>query len=89
MKFYDGKQLLDKNCIYNFIVGGRASGKSYWLAKHLLKDYLEHGHKFVRVVRNLSFITGLENYFRVVESDMKEAGELPDDYEGVTMKGLE
>lgn len=89
MKYYNGTALLNKDCIYNFIAGGRASGKSYWMARFLLTEYLNKGKKFVRVIRNLSFAQGLENYFRVVEQDLADQGLLPDGYPGITMKGFE
>ena len=88
MKFYEGTNLLNLNCIYNFIIGGRASGKSYWMAKHLIRRYLDHGEKFVRIIRNLAYANGLNNYFSIVEDDMREAGELPDDYKGIRMKHM-
>lgn len=88
MKFYEGTKLLDLNCIYNFIVGGRASGKSYWMAKHLIQRYLDHGEKFVRIIRNLAYANGLSTYFAIVEDDMRENGDLPDDYEGIRMKHM-
>lgn len=88
MKFYEGTNLLNLNCIYNFIVGGRASGKSYWMAKHLIRRYLDHGEKFIRIIRNLAYVNGLNNYFSIVEDDMRANGELPDDYKGIRMKHM-
>lgn len=77
MQFYRMDKILKFNCQYNFIYGGRASGKSYAMAEHLLDDYLKNGHEFVRLLRSYSYAKGIENYFAEVISNN------PDKYEGI------
>lgn len=51
MKWYNGKKILSYNKPFNFIIGGRGIGKSfYWLSK-VAKNYLNKGEKFIYVRR--------------------------------------
>lgn len=51
MKWYNGREILSHNKPFNFIIGGRGIGKSfYWLSK-IAKNYLNKGEKFIYIRR--------------------------------------
>lgn len=72
MKYYRLDRILEKDAVYNFIYGGRASGKSYAMAEKLLDDYINKGEQFVRVFRNSISKRNGETYFAEVILDNPE-----------------
>ena len=89
MKYYKGDRLRRCNAVYNFEVGGRGSGKSYDMAEFLLKEYFDHGKRFVRTVRDATYATGIDTYFDTVLRDMTEAGEIEEGYRITFFGGTE
>lgn len=70
MKFYSMEKILEQRAEYNIIYGGRAAGKSYAMAKELLRDYIDNGAEFVRLIRSYSYSAGLNTYFQeVIENE--------------------
>ena len=49
--FYDGYRVLTHNCLYNFVVGERGNGKTYWFKEWSIRDFLKTGNQFVYVRR--------------------------------------
>ena len=49
--FYDIFKTLTYNCLFNFIVGSRGTGKTYGAKKLAIKRFLEKGHQFVYLRR--------------------------------------
>lgn len=67
MKFYDIKPILSKNCLYNFIWGGRGNGKSYAIKSYLLERFKRSKKQFVLVLRDtLSRRSVCSQYFEDV-----------------------
>ena len=49
--WYDINKTLTYNCLFNFIIGNRGSGKSYAAKKRAVKLFLDKGHQFVYLRR--------------------------------------
>lgn len=49
--FYDGKRTLTHNCLFNFVVGSRGAGKTFWFKKWAIEDFLKCEGQFVYVRR--------------------------------------
>lgn len=80
MKYYSLDEIKKKKAHYNFIYGGRASGKSYEIARELLDNYLKTGEQFVRVLRSVIYGKGCETYFTELIANN------PDKYKGITVE---
>ena len=51
MAWYDINKTLTYNCLFNFIIGNRGSGKTYGAKKRAIKQFLDKGHQFVYLRR--------------------------------------
>ena len=51
MAWYDINKTLSYNCLFNFVIGNRGSGKTYGGKKRAIKQFLEKGHQFVYLRR--------------------------------------
>ena len=69
MKFYSMRKILAKGAPYNIIYGGRASGKSYQMAKYLMDKFINEGKQFVRITRSWTQTMSLNDYFTEVASN--------------------
>lgn len=49
--FYDGFRLLTHNCLFNFIIGERGCGKTFWFKWWAIKDFIDNGNQFAYVRR--------------------------------------
>ena len=49
--WYDIGQTLTYNCLFNFVIGARGTGKTYSAKKRAIKLFLERGHQFVYLRR--------------------------------------
>lgn len=49
--YYSGNEALTHNCLFNFIVGNRGAGKTYWSKEWAIKDFLKNGSQFIYVRR--------------------------------------
>lgn len=76
MAWYDIGQTLTYNCLFNFIIGNRGSGKSYAAKKRAIKLFKEKGHQFIYLRRYAEELkTSAESYF----NDIVHNKEFPDD----------
>lgn len=75
MAWYDIGQTLTYNCLFNFVIGSRGSGKTYAAKKRAIKLFLEKGHQFVYLRRYQEELQETaESYF----NDITLNGEFPD-----------
>lgn len=49
--FYDGKRILTHNCLFNFVIGGRGLGKTFWGKKWAVEEFIRFEAQFVYVRR--------------------------------------
>lgn len=49
--FYDGYRTLTHNCLFNFIIGERGVGKTFWFKEWAIKEFLKNGWQFAYVRR--------------------------------------
>lgn len=49
--FYNGNRTLTHNCLFNFIVGSRGAGKTFWFKKWAIEDFIKNENQFVYVRR--------------------------------------
>lgn len=49
--YYTGYQTLSFNCLFNFVVGNRGAGKTYWFKEWAIKDFLKTGSQFIYLRR--------------------------------------
>lgn len=64
MAWYDINKTLSYNCLFNFIIGNRGSGKTYGAKKRAIKLFLQKGHQFVYLRRYKEELdTTAETYF--------------------------
>lgn len=52
MKFYELDRILDRNSLYNFIIGERSNGKTTALLRHIIKTYYETGMRGI-IIRQM------------------------------------
>ena len=52
MKFYELDRILDRDSLYNFIIGERSNGKTTALLRHIIKTYYETGMRGV-IIRQM------------------------------------
>jgi hypothetical protein len=51
MFWYDGNKTLTYNALFNFIIGNRGGGKTYWAKKWAIKDFLKNEKQFIYLRR--------------------------------------
>lgn len=68
--FWNMKETLSYNALFNFIVGNRGSGKSYGCKKWCIEDFIKTGSQFVWVRR---FDSELDDFRHTFFSDIDEA----------------
>ena len=66
-KFYDGSRLLTYNAVYNFVVGGRGIGKTFWFKRRSIQQFLKHGHEFIVLRRYSTELNTRHLFFGDVE----------------------
>ena len=75
MAWYDINKTLTYNCLFNFIIGNRGSGKTYGAKKRAVKQFLDKGYQFVYLRRYKEELDETaESYF----NDIIVNGEFPD-----------
>lgn len=74
MKWYNGNTTLSHNCLFNFIIGSRGVGKTYWSKKWQVKNFLKNKGQFVYVRRYKEELKGdsLEKYFDVIKHEFQD-----------------
>lgn len=63
--WYDSSQILSKNCLFNFIIGGRGIGKTTHFQKRAVKRFLDTGEQFIYLRRYKTELKGnkLQRFF--------------------------
>ena len=73
--WYDINKTLTYNCLFNFIIGSRGTGKTYGAKKKAVKKFIEKGYQFIYLRRYQEEIDETANtYF----DDIILNGEFPD-----------
>ena len=72
MKWYDGNQTLTHNCLFNFVIGPRGVGKTYWSKLWQIKRFLKTGEQFVYVRRYKEELKTLGTYFNAVKEQFPD-----------------
>lgn len=49
--FYNGSKALSYNCLFNFVIGNRGGGKTYWSKEWCIRDFLKTGAQFIYLRR--------------------------------------
>lgn len=49
--YYNGNILLTYNALFNFVIGNRGAGKTYWFKKWAINDFLKNGNEFIYLRR--------------------------------------
>lgn len=49
--FFDGRRTLTHNCLFNFIVGSRGVGKTFWFKTWAIEDFIKNENQFIYVRR--------------------------------------
>lgn len=65
--FYSGQNTLSYNCLFNFVVGNRGCGKTFWFKSWAIKDFLKSGKQFVYVRRYDTEFDKKEKFFDDIE----------------------
>ena len=67
--YYSGYQMLTYNCLFNFVIGNRGAGKTYWATEWAIKDFLKDGSQFIYLRRyDTEFDQGKkELFFKAIE----------------------
>ena len=71
--YYDGYQTLTYNALFNFIIGNRGSGKTYWAKRWAIKDFKKTGSQFIYLRRYKTELKTVKNFFNDI------IDEFPDD----------
>lgn len=75
MAWYDINKTLTYNCLFNFVIGNRGSGKTYGAKKRAIKQFLDKGYQFVYLRRfQEELMETAESYF----NDIIYNNEFPD-----------
>ena len=61
--WFDGYNTLTYNCLFNFIIGNRGCGKSYWFKKWAIKDFLKNENQFIYLRRYDTELDKIGTYF--------------------------
>jgi hypothetical protein len=72
--YYSGNETLTHNCLFNFIIGNRGCGKTYWSKNWAIRDFLKTGSQFVYVRRyDTEFEKGKkEKFFDDIRNEFPE-----------------
>ena len=70
--WYDINSALSHHCLFNFIVGGRGTGKTYSCKKWAIKDFLRNGNQFVYVRRFNTELKMTGNFFLDVSQEFPD-----------------
>lgn len=66
--YYDIKRTLTHNCLFNFILGARGSGKTYAFKKWAIEDFIKNGNQFVYVRRYKTELKSVKQYFNDIRN---------------------
>lgn len=66
MEYYEGHKTLSYNKEFNFVVGNRSAGKSFFWKEFCIKRFLNHGEKFVYMRRYDNELESISRFFEDV-----------------------
>ena len=72
--FYSFDAIRSRQCVYNFIVGGRGIGKTYGAKKMCIRDFLEKGRQFVWVRRYKDELKTVKTFFADILHEFPDFG---------------
>lgn len=70
--YYNGYKTLTYNALFNFIVGNRGAGKTYWCKRWAIKDYLNNGKEFIYVRRYKAELKKIKTFFNDISLEFPE-----------------
>lgn len=70
--FYDGYQTLTYNALFNFIIGNRGGGKTYWGKKWAIKDFINNGNQFVYLRRYKTELKTVKTFFNDISAEFPD-----------------
>lgn len=70
--YYDGYKTLTHNALFNFIIGNRGGGKTYWCKKWAINDFLKNGKEFVYVRRYKTELKKISTFFRDISEEFPD-----------------
>jgi hypothetical protein len=76
--YYDIRQALTHNCLFNFIIGNRGCGKTYSSKDYVINNFLKNGSQFMYVRRYDTELHKREQFFNDIvgkyNNEMKVSG---------------
>lgn len=72
--FYDFGELLSRNGVFNFVVGGRGIGKTYGAKKLVIRNYLRHGDQFIYLRRYNTELATARTFFADIAHEFPDFG---------------
>jgi hypothetical protein len=70
--WYDLNKTLSYNCLFNFIVGNRGSGKTYNAKKWVIRGFLKNGSQFVYVRRYKEELKNNDKFFDDIRDEFPD-----------------
>lgn len=67
--FYDGYQTLTYNALFNFIIGNRGGGKTYWSKRWAINDFIKNGNQFIYVRRYKTELRTAKTFFNDISQE--------------------
>ena len=67
--FYDGYKTLTYNALYNFIIGNRGGGKTYWSKRWAINDFIKNKKQFIYVRRYKTELRTVKTFFNDVAEE--------------------
>lgn len=61
--YYNGFQTLTYNALFNFVIGNRSAGKTFWFKDWAIKDFLKTGNQFIYMRRYKTEIKKIGKFF--------------------------
>ena len=71
--YYNGNNTLTYNALFNFIIGNRGGGKSFWGKYWAIRDFLRTGAQFVYLRRYKDELKKIKTYFSDIAEFFPEA----------------
>jgi len=70
--FYDGYKTLTYNALFNFIIGNRGGGKTYWAKRWAINDFIKNGNEFIYVRRYKTELRTVKTFFSDVSAEFPD-----------------
>lgn len=69
--WYDIKEVISYNCLFNFIIGMRGGGKSFSFKEYAISDFLKTGKQFIYLRRYKTDLKKVSNFFDDIVKENK------------------